>query len=85
MKIGRHGGFLWKKIEDKYMKLEELQGKTVEQLEGSLSDLKKEAFNLRFQKVNGQLENTSRVRIVRRSVARVKTLINQNSEKKLES
>lgn len=67
------------------MKLEELQGKTVEQLEGSLSDLKKEAFNLRFQKANGQLENTSRVRIVRRSVARVKTLINQNSEKKLES
>ena len=67
------------------MKLEELQGKTVEQLEGSLSDLKKEAFNLRFQKVNGQLENTSRVRIVRRSVARVKTLINQNSEKNLES
>ena len=67
------------------MKLEELQGKTVEQLEGSLSDLKKETFNLRFQKANGQLENTSRVRIVRRSVARVKTLINQNSEKKLES
>ena len=67
------------------MKLEELQGKTIEQLQGSLSDLKKEAFNLRFQKVNGQLENTARVRLVRRSVARVKTLINQKSEKNLES
>ncbi len=67
------------------MKLEELQGKTVEQLQGSLSELKKEAFNLRFQKANGQLENTSRVRLVRRSVARVKTLINQKSTKNLES
>ena len=66
------------------MKLEELHGKTVEQLQGSLSDLKKEAFNLRFQKANGQLENTSRVRLVRRGVARVKTLINQKSEKNLE-
>ena len=67
------------------MKPEELQGKTVEQLQGSLKDLKKEAFNLRFQKANGQLENTSRVRIVRRSVARIKTLINNKSKESLEN
>ena len=65
------------------MKVDELKDKTKEQLQSSLTDLKKEAFNLRFQKANGQLENTARVRIVRRSVARVMTLINQKSEKVL--
>ena len=63
------------------MKVGELKDKTVEQLQSSLKDLKKEAFNLRFQKANGQLENTSRVRVVRRGVARVLTLLNQKSEK----
>ena len=66
------------------MKVDELKDKTKEQLQSSLTDLKKEAFNLRFQKANGQLENTARVRIVRRSVARVMTLINQKSEKNKE-
>ena len=47
-------------------------------------DLKKESFNLRFQKANGQLENTSRVKVVKRSVARVLTLINNVSKKKVE-
>ncbi len=65
------------------MKVDELKDKTKEQLQSSLTDLKKEAFNLRFQKANGQLENTARVRIVRRSVARVMTLMNQKSEKVL--
>ena len=66
------------------MKVEELKDKSIEQLQSSFKELKKEAFNLRFQKANGQLENTSRVRIVRRSVARVMTLIKQKSEKVME-
>jgi len=66
------------------MKVEELKDKNIEQLESSFNELKKEAFNLRFQKANGQLENTSRVKIVRRSVARVMTLIKQKSEKVVE-
>ena len=66
------------------MKIEELKNKTLDQLKSILIDLKKEAFNLRFQKANGQLENTSRVRVVRRGVARVLTLLNQKSEKVVE-
>ena len=66
------------------MKIDELKNKTIDQLKSILIDLKKEAFNLRFQKANGQLENTSRVRVVKRSVARVITLINNLSKKELE-
>ena len=66
------------------MKINELKNKTVDQLKSILIDLKKEAFNLRFQKANGQLENTSRVKVVKRSVARVLTLINNLSKKELE-
>ena len=66
------------------MKIHELKNKTVDQLKSILIDLKKEAFNLRFQKANGQLENTSRVKVVKRSVARVLTLINNLSKKELE-
>ena len=62
------------------MKLEDLKSKNIDQLKASLLEFKKEAFNLRFQKANGQLENTARVRVVKRSVARVLTLIN-NKEK----
>ena len=58
------------------MKIEELKNKTLDQLRSILIDLKKESFNLRFQKANGQLENTSRVKVVKRRVARVLTLIN---------
>ena len=58
------------------MKVEELKNKTLDQLKSILIDLKKESFNLRFQKANGQLENTARVKVVKRSVARVLTLIN---------
>ena len=58
------------------MKIDELKNKTIDQLKSILIDLKKESFNLRFQKANGQLENTSRVKVVKRSVARVLTLIN---------
>tara|TARA_Y100000991_G_C21824162_1_gene285224 strand:+ start:466 stop:666 length:201 start_codon:yes stop_codon:yes gene_type:complete len=65
------------------MKIDELKSKTVDQLKSILTDLKKESFNLRFQKANGQLENTARVRVVKRSVARVLTLIN-NKQQELE-
>ena len=66
------------------MKIDELKNKTTDQLKSILIDLKKESFNLRFQKANGQLENTSRVKVVKRSVARVLTLINNLSKKELE-
>ena len=66
------------------MKIEELKNKTLDQLKSILIDLKKESFNLRFQKANGQLENTSRVKVVKRSIARVLTLINNVSKKKVE-
>jgi large subunit ribosomal protein L29 len=48
-----------------------------DQLEQEVLNLKKEQFNLRFQRATGQLENTARVRVVRRDVARVKTLAAQ--------
>lgn len=66
------------------MKIDELKNKTIDQLKSILIDLKKESFNLRFQKANGQLENTSRVKVVKRSIARVLTLINNLSKKELE-
>lgn len=59
------------------MKAEELKGKTVDELQKTLIDLKKEQFNLRFQKSQGQLENTARIRAVRRDIARVKTFMGQ--------
>ncbi|MFL2803197.1 MAG: 50S ribosomal protein L29 [Paracoccaceae bacterium] len=66
------------------MKIEELKNKTLDQLKSIMIDLKKEAFNLRFQKANGQLENTARVKVVKRSVARVLTLINNKLKNELE-
>jgi large subunit ribosomal protein L29 len=56
------------------MKAEEVRGMTPDQLDEQLAKLKKEQFNLRFQRASGQLENTSRVREVRRDIARVKTV-----------
>lgn len=61
------------------MKAEDLRQKTPDELVDQLRDLKKEAFNLRFQKASGQLENTARMRDVRRDVARVKTIIGQKA------
>ncbi|HSD35135.1 MAG TPA: 50S ribosomal protein L29 [Alphaproteobacteria bacterium] len=58
------------------MKAEELRGKTPDELQTRLLELKKEAFNLRFQRSSGQLENTARVRQVRRDIARIKTILN---------
>ena len=61
------------------MKAADLRDKTPDQLRDQLAALKKESFNLRFQKATGQLENTSRMQIVRRDAARVKTLLNQKA------
>lgn len=58
------------------MKAQELKAKTPDELRDALVSLKKEAFNLRFQQATGQLENTARMRAVRKDVARVKTVLN---------
>lgn len=56
-------------------KIADLRPKTDDELKDQLADLQKEQFNLRFQRASGQLENTARVRIVRRDIARIKTLL----------
>jgi len=59
------------------MKADDVRAMTPDQLSDELMKLKKEQFNLRFQRATGQLENTGRVRIVRRDIARVKTVAAQ--------
>jgi large subunit ribosomal protein L29 len=59
------------------LKAEDLRHMTVDQLDDEVLKLKKERFNLRFQRATGQLENTSRVREVRRDIARIKTIAQQ--------
>lgn len=61
------------------MNAKELTDKTPDQLRGDLVSLKKEAFNLRFQQATGQMENTARMKVVRRNAARVKTVLNQKA------
>ena len=56
------------------MKVEDVRQLTPDQLTDKIAELKKEQFNLRFQKATGQLENTSRVRQVRRDIARLSTV-----------
>lgn len=51
------------------------KGKSVEELQGAVADLKKELFNLRFQKASGELTNTSRFRVAKREIARLLTQI----------
>ena len=63
------------------MKVNELRDKSADELVDELGKLKKEAFNLRFQKAGGQLENTARVRFVRRSIAQILTVLNSKAEK----
>ena len=58
---------------------DELRGKTPDQLREELANLKKESFNLRFQQASGSLENTARMRKVRRDAARVKTILNEKA------
>ena len=59
------------------MKAGDLRAMTVDQLDDEVLKLKKEQFNLRFQRATGQLENTSRVRAVRRDIARIRTIAQQ--------
>ena len=62
------------------MKAQELREKTPDQLREQLAALKKESFNLRFQQATGQLENTARMRAVKRDTARVLTVLNQQAD-----
>ena len=59
------------------MKVEDIRAKSDDELKEQLLDLRKEAFNLRFQTVSGQLENTARVRDVRHDIGRIKTILNE--------
>jgi large subunit ribosomal protein L29 len=60
---------------------DDLRGQSRDELADSLTKLKKEQFNLRFQRANGQLENTSRVRTVRREIARIETVMGEQRRK----
>ena len=62
------------------MKTSEIKKLTVTQLEKELTNFKKEQYNLRFQRVNSQIQNTSRVKMVRRSIAKILTFLNQKKE-----
>ena len=60
-------------------KITEFRGQTDDQLTEAIGNLKKEQFNLRFQKASGQLEATGRIQVVRRDIARIKTLLGERS------
>ena len=62
------------------MKASDARAKTPDELKGELDRLGKETFNLRFQRASGQLENTSRMRAVRRDIARIKTILAQRAK-----
>ena len=67
------------------MKTTDLRSKSADQLKDQLVQLKKEQFNLRFQQATGQLEKTARVKEVRRDIARVKTLLAEQSKAEAEA
>lgn len=60
--------------------VEELKGKTSAELDAELVAAKKELFNLRFQNATNQLENTSRIKEVRKNIARIQTVINEKAK-----
>ncbi|HEY9548968.1 MAG TPA: 50S ribosomal protein L29 [Kiloniellaceae bacterium] len=62
------------------MKAEDMRAKSADELKESLVGLRKEQFNLRFQRASGQLENTARVRQVRRDIARIKTILRDKQQ-----
>lgn len=62
------------------MKVKEIKEMTMEELDQQLQDISKEQFNLQLQQVSGQLENPARVKELRRTVARIKTIQNQKAE-----
>jgi large subunit ribosomal protein L29 len=65
----------------KKLTVEDFRGKSVDELGDQLVKLKKEQFNLRFQRANGQLENTGRVRAVRKDIARIETVLTEQRRK----
>jgi large subunit ribosomal protein L29 len=62
-------------------KADDFRAKTVDELSDQLVKLKKEQFNLRFQRANGQLEKTNRIRVVRRDIARIQTVLAEQRRK----
>jgi large subunit ribosomal protein L29 len=60
---------------------EDFRAKSTDELGDQLGKLKKEQFNLRFQRANGQLENTGRVRSVRKEIARIQTVLSEQRRK----
>ncbi len=60
-------------------KAADLKGQTMDELSTLLANLKKEQFNLRFQQATGQLANTARMRVVRRDIARIQTVLNSQA------
>jgi large subunit ribosomal protein L29 len=58
-------------------KVDNFRGKSVDELTDQLVGLKKEQFNLRFQRANGQVENTGRIRVLRRDIARIQTVLTE--------
>ena len=58
-------------------KADDFRAKSADELSTELSGLKKEQFNLRFQRANGQAENTGRIRVIRRNIARIETVLNE--------
>jgi large subunit ribosomal protein L29 len=62
-------------------KADDFRAKSMDELGDQLIQLKKESFNLRFQRANGQLEKTSRVREVRRTIARIETVLTEQRRK----
>ena len=62
-------------------KATEFRGRTDDELQDAIASLKKEQFNLRFQKASGQMENTARMRQARRDFARIKTVLGERARK----
>jgi large subunit ribosomal protein L29 len=58
-------------------KADDFRAKSVDELGDQLVSMKKEQFNLRFQRANGQAENTGRIRVLRRDIARIQTVLNE--------
>ncbi len=67
------------------MKAEDVRAKSPDQLKDELIRLKKEQFNLRFQAATGQLEKTGRMKMVRRDIARVKTILREQAQASVET
>ncbi|HAE62949.1 50S ribosomal protein L29 [Alkalibacter saccharofermentans] len=67
------------------MKAKEIRDLSTQELETKLSELKEELFNLRFQLATGQLENPMRIREVKRTYARIKTILNERELKAIEA